>query len=202
MTTNVKVFQNNTYAGEDFRVEGLELTCLPNTTSSISRSWVYPIAIVSVDFFSLAVHVEDVINVNVAENSIISTTSVNASAGNTSLTLNSMINMYGVRAKKGFNAKITDGTNENDLGEIISANTSTNTITFANPLLNNFEAGSNLEITIQSVRNFKIGSEGYHEMFKHMINGYVVPPTIPVTLYYTNNTPDKKTFTITLHYFY
>lgn len=200
--TNVKVFQNNGFAGEDFRVEGLEINCLPNTTSSISKVWPYPIAIISVDFISLSVHVEDVINVNVAENSIISTTLTNASAGDTSLSLHSLINMYGVRAKKGFNAVITNGTIQNDLGEIIFSDTSKNTITFTNPLLDNFEAGSNVEVTIQSVRNFKIGAEGYHEMFKHMSNGYIVPPSIPVTLYYTNTTPNKKTFTLTLHYFY
>ena len=53
--------------------------------------------------------------------------------------------MYGVRAKKGFNAVITNGTIQNDLGEIIFSDTSKNTITFTNPLLDNFEAGSNVE---------------------------------------------------------
>lgn len=202
MATDVKILQNNDIAGLNFRVEGLELNCPPNAVSYVEKSWLYPVGIISVDFNSQSSHAEDVIDVFVAENSVISTTSASAAVGDNTLTLVGMTNMYGVSAKIGFNAKVTDGTNEDDLGEIIVSDSGTNTVTFTNPLVNNFASGSTFKVTIHSVKNYKIDAEGYHELFKNMITSYIVPPTINVKLQYTNHTSAKKKFMITMHYFY
>ena len=198
--SSVKICQNNGYDLNSIKILGKGGIMLANSTTLIEHSWPYIIGVLKVYFVTSPIHNEDIINVYVAEDSVISTTTNNSSIGDNSLYLTAMSNIYGVGAKVGFKATLQNGELSNDLGEIILSDSVNNLIVFENNLTDDFPAGSTLKIKIHSVENYPIQAEGNHSFFDGMISCYMLPPSIPIRMYYTNNGDVDKEFKLNIQF--
>ena len=101
----------------------------------------------------------------------------------------------------GFEIKITDGTNTNDLGPIKSIDKNTGIVVFTNPAINSFSSTNTLvKMTYYVMKNLKFGSPGIMRFGDDIIGGSSPPIGTVVKFTYKNNTQpgdpgdDPKTF--------
>ena len=104
----------------------------------------------------------------------------------------------------GFNIYVSDGTNFNDLGEIINIDKVNNTITVKNPAVNDFSSNDTiLLMTYYNMKGMKIGPAQMYAFGEDVIGGAAVPVGTEVQFSYKNNQiipelDEPKTLTIYL----
>ena len=90
--------------------------------------------------------------------------------------------------QNGFNVTVSDGTNTSDLGEIISMDSMSQTITVEQAADNNFSSVNTvLYMTYYNMRNLIIGPPQCYRFGDDVIGGAAVPVGTTVTFTYTNN---------------
>ncbi len=111
----------------------------------------------------------------------------NVAIGDTTLHAPPGLLLYGWN---GFELKLTDGVNTDDLGKIISINKETGVVTFTNPAEHNFSAANTLvQMTYYVMKTLKFGAPGVLKFGDDIIGG--ASPAIGTTVRFTyhNNTP-------------
>ena len=96
----------------------------------------------------------------------------------------------------GFEITLTDGTNTDDLGEVVDINTGNNTITVETATTNSFLAATPtyVQFTVVFV-DMEIGATGYMNVAAHKIGSAPLPKNTPLVCKYTNKSPtDTKRF--------
>lgn len=89
----------------------------------------------------------------------------------------------------GFELKVTDGTNTDELGRILSINKTTGVVTFETPTIHNFSSSNSLvKMTYYTMKNLKIGAPGVLRFGDDVIGGSTPPVGTVVKFTYKNNT--------------
>jgi hypothetical protein len=165
-------------------------------------TWKYPITLMNGFFVSTSDMITDEVNVWVAPNSTIGAIGAPVYTGNTEITVTSTVfdNLW-----KGWSVNITDGVNNDDLGECIEMNVGNSTITCENGATNNFNplSPTYVQMTPKIVEDVCVLAPNVRYPFaEKKIGGRSIPANTPMQIRYTNNTGNAKTFVFYTEYLY
>ena len=170
------------------------------TTQTLT--WDYPITIMNGYVVSTDAMVNDDINAYIASNTTIGAIGANVYTGNSSIIVTSTVfdNLY-----KGWSVNITDGVNNDDLGECIDMDSGNSLITCTGSATNNFSplSPTYVQMTAKLIEDFCITAPNVKFGFaEKKIGGRSLPPGIDLTVRYVNNTGNAKPFCYYLEYLY
>lgn len=168
----------------------------------IDVSWNYPITLMNGYFVSTNAMVNDEINVWVAPYTTIGAIGGPVYSGNNEFVVTSTVfdNLY-----RGWTVNITDGINNNDLGECIDMDVGNSTITCEISATNNFSplSPTYVQMTPKLVEHAHIVEAGVRFPFaEKKIGGRSIPKNKPFQIRYTNNTGNSKCFVFFMEYLY
>jgi hypothetical protein len=110
----------------------------------------------------------------------------NITAGDTTLYAPPGLLAYGWN---GFELKVTDGTNTDSLGRILSINQTTGVVTFSIPAVHSFSSSNTLvKMTYYTMNSLKFGAPGVLRFGDDVIGGSTAPIGTTVKFTYKNNT--------------
>jgi hypothetical protein len=181
----------------NFKTTSLSLNIPGNTTSIMTFVKPYRISVLEFTFRITSLHSYDIINAYIGKNTTVGILASNAYINNTSITVsNSVIdNIY-----VGYDLTVSDGTNTNFLGEVLTI--SGNVLTFVKPMANNFLVGNYVIMSVKPVDNFVLGHEGLYNIGASKRGASGIPANTIISLEYTNTSSNIKTFTLNLDYLY
>ncbi len=185
--------------GEYYRADQFELNVPAGkgATASYDISYPYNIGVYSATFFSTEVNIGDSFELIAYPDTPAGTISSDIEAGSTQLIISSASTL-----NPGFYVSISDGKNSDNLGEIVSIDKTTNTITFSKPCTNLYSLGSVVTFSIPRIKNGKIINTNDMYLGFSKIGCAGLPAGRIVRLNYTNSTDQEKTlnFVIELQY--
>jgi len=193
----VQVIPQTNLTGGQYRAESISFTIPANSTVSHNNSWPFNISVKTVSFNTIAEQQGDVINSLIAPNTVIGYNTTNVNIGNTIFNVNNTVINY---SKIGYLLSIKNGTNTSVLGQVI--NISGNSVTCETPSTFNFNAGSQIMLTINNIRNFVIGPPGPVHLEASGSTSAIIPAGTIVDAQYTNNQNVSTIFNWNYEYFY
>lgn len=105
----------------------------------------------------------------------------------------------------GYNIKMADGTNSDDMGRVLSVDTVNNKIYVENNAVNTFASATPTYIkqSVYSIKDYEIGPAWRHELGSSKIGGSIIPKDITVTVDYDNKSGSiDKSFIGIVEYMY
>lgn len=174
----------------------------PGNVTTILHTFPFPISLINGWFIAKDDMEDDTINLTVAEDMVIGAIAAPVYTGNSEITVTSTVidNIY-----KGYNLKITDGVNSNDLGQVLDINVENSTLTLENPAANTFNplSPSYILMSVNVIEDFHIpvGKQRY-AFAEKKVGGKYLPAGIPISVKYTNNSGNAKTFAYNMEYLY
>lgn len=155
-----------------------------NTTQHQYYTFSIPTSMYSYFWVSDDTNKGDKISIGINPDSPMGLILQDVSIGYTSLYAPVPVLLYG---SVGFNIAITDGTNYQDLGEILTIDKINGVVTFQNALEYNFSStNSLLTMTYYNMKDLEIGSPGRYPFGEDVIGGAAVPTGTVVRFSYKN----------------
>lgn len=182
-----------------FRTQGWCVECVPNITTIHDFVFPYHIGALAIKFKTEEIHRGDNFNLQVAPSSVIGALILPVISGSVVLKITPNSFDY---LQKGYICSVIDNTHTNNLGDIIDLDYLNSTVTVSNAFTNNFNAGSFVRITVNSVRNYYIETPGDHIIGDSKIGASIIPKGSTIRLLYTNMSNNTKKFTWTTEYLY
>lgn len=170
--------------------------------TTLDVTWNYPITLLNGYFIANNEMVSDEINVWIAPHTTIGAIGAPVSAGHTDIIVTSTVfdNLY-----KGWNVNITDGVNNDDLGECIQLDSGNATIVCETPAAHSFSplSPTYVQMTPRLVDNcVVVAPHVLYPFAGKKIGGRSIPQGIPMQIRYTNNTGNSKNFVFFTEYLY
>lgn len=195
--------EESTPTGGHFRAETvvMDIAAGPDVTTTITRSWPYPISVLG---FSVAVgaeHEGDVLHIYAPENRIIGALTSSINPTDTVIPVSqTVIDNIAI----GFSVKLDDGVNSNDLGDVLSIDKVNNTITMQTAAVNSFSASSPtyVKITVCRVKDFELSKPGIYNIGEKKIGGSYFPANEVAVVKYLNKSASLKKLVIWHEYLY
>lgn len=197
----VVVKEESTPTGGNFRTESVPFDIPAGTTHTEDKSWNYNVSVLDVFYISTSDHIGDTLEIIVAPNTTIGIITGNVDIGTTTINVsqtvvdNTMIGYY---------INLTDGVNNDSLGEVIDIDKDNLTITCSIPTTNSFSASSPTYVVqnIYMLRDFEIGPPFHIVIGECKIGGSSIPAGITVRVNYKNNGIVSKRFVPYIEYLY
>ena len=191
--TTVYVHEENIQTNGNFQsfCYAIQATGPTGTVYSGSFSLPYPFVIYDVNYVTNACHQGDFLTVQAAPNTTIGALGADAAAGTTTFTVSPTVFAY---VNPGYFITLTDGTNTDNLGYLISMNTTTSTITVQTANVHAFAAATPtyVQMTVVMINNMEIGPAWQYSINQRKIGGASVPAGTPINIVYTNNGLNPK----------
>lgn len=187
----VEIKEENTSTGGYYRAITRKITATANSTSVNDYTFPVPIAVYTIFFNTTSDHEGDVVSLEIAPNSNIGVVNADVSAGDTVFTVNSTVID---NAKLGFYITLNDGTNTDEVGQVVAIDEVNSTITVENPTTNSFLASTPtyVESTLVRVKDLEIGPPGEYKLGTGKIGGSYVPANTTIRVIYVNNGSNTK----------
>lgn len=185
----------------NFRIEGFKFNIPVNTTYTYTHYIPYNINLLAIWYTVKSENIDDVLNAycqpvingTITSNIISPTTTLNID--------NSFINIVNI----GFVIiieRVSDNYKEN-LGEIVSIDTNTNTVIVTNSTSQNFSVNDKVFIQIHGIKNIVLALTGRHSTGSSKLGGtYLSSTCILTTTYQNKSLTDEKSFNYELEYLY
>jgi hypothetical protein len=187
------------YTGGYFGVAGFDFVVPANSTIDYISNFPFPIAMLLCEIQANDSMIGDKVDFISAENTTVGVLTQEASSGTTTVTVSpSVIKSIYI----GLYVRLTDGTNANNCGRIISTDTVNLTVTFETPTINDFAAGSYFQFSRYFVKNYTFGTTGNHKMGSSKIGGGYIPANINGICRYTNTSDTPKKIAFSIEYLY
>jgi hypothetical protein len=198
--TPILIKQNNIEKGNNnYRVESKSFSIPANTIGSQIFTWPIDINVLTVNFSTDSTQTGDIINAYIAPNTTVGVLTSPVSAGSTIFNINpNTLNYLNI----GYNANITNGTQNNNLGMVTSIDTTNLSITTQNSCSNPFIIGDYMQMTVQNICNFELGAPTLYAFGKKNILASHVPKNTPIQMTYQNNSSSIKKFVFYIEYNY
>lgn len=196
---SVNVIQTNSNTGTNYRCNGESFTIDANSTREILYSWPINLSIMTVNFTTDSSQTNDVINCYVSPNTTIGVLTQNLTTSDTNIHVSDTVIK---NISLGYIVTITDGVNTAILNECISIDNVNNIINCELPSSFNFNAGSLVQMTIQTIKNYIIGLPSQIHLATKSIGTSFLPKNTNVKICYTNNSNVTKTFCYYFECFY
>ena len=197
----VKIKEDSIVTGGNFRCETKIINSDINTTSITNFSYKYPISVYAVYFVSTIDHEGDIIETNIAPDIPVGLITKNVNTNDTILDVSQTV-IDNIMI--GYDVKITNQINTDDLGKVIAIDKIKKQITTENFTSHNFTVNSSvILLTVKIVENYEIGPPTQHVIGDSKIGGMYVPADTIIQVKYQNKSLDKiKKLVFKIEYMY
>jgi len=202
VSNNVKIqssiLPNNNFMTESFRLSNI----LPNSTQSMSISYPFDISIITVTMSVINNNGEtnDSIDTIIAPDTVIG---VNTQTVNISDTVIHVSPTVIANVNVGHFLNITNGTNINNLGRIVSIDNVNSTVTIETMAANTFAPLSYIRLNVYKIKNLLLDSTGTTSLTGVPTLTSRLQSHLPIKLIYTNNsTIYTKSINLIIQYLY
>jgi hypothetical protein len=185
-SSQVSIKQNQSTTGTNFFVKDIKFTNVESqTTQSVDYTFDILTSVYNYDFFVDDTNVGDYFTINVRPNTALGLVTQDINIGDTTLHGSAGLLMYG---RRGYEIKITDGTNTDDLGRILSIDTGTGIVTFTNATTHEYSAANtNIIMNYYVMKNYTIAGYGQVRYGDNIFAAATVPAGTTVRYTYQNN---------------
>ncbi len=198
-TDTVKIKEDSILIPRNVWIKHIEFTGIyPQTSQDQYFTFKIPISMYSFTFVTDNTNKGDEFTIAVNPDTPLGLITENLNAGVTTLHAPPGLLLYGWN---GFELKITDGTNTDDLGMILSIDKDTGIVEFENKTEHNFSSNNSVvKMTYYTMKNFKFGAPGVQRYGDDIIGGASPPIGTVVKFTYNNNSAsgDPKNFIMSL----
>lgn len=167
--------------------------------STYDVSWVGNILLWRSIFYIKDENLEDRIDVEAGPQTVVGVNTVAVSPGDTVINVNSTVIDYVLY--RGLHIHITDGVNQDYLGETLAIDKVNYQITIGNAATNSFAPGSYIQMTVCSVENFVPCMVGAIKFADKGFKGQSLTAGTIIRLKYTNNNGAAKKIHLRLEYY-
>ena len=207
LTTIVNQIGSNTVTAEEptygyFQSKCFEFDIPAGATGDVTThdvSWVGNILLWRSIFYIKEENLDDRMDVEAGPQTIVGVNTVTVSPGNTVINVNSTVIDYVLY--RGLHIHITDGVNQDYLGETTAIDKINSQITVSNPTVNTFNSGSYIQMTVCSVENFVPCIVGAIKFADKGFKGQSLSAGTIMRLKYTNNNVAAKKIHLRLEYY-
>ena len=194
--TFVKVKEESTPTGGNFRVQGYTLVIPANTCQVKSVSWKYPVSLLGTLFTDRLVYSGCVMNVVSAENTIVGVLTGASQLSSPVLNVSPTVLQY---VMLGYEIKL----NAEIIGEVIGIDFSTGTITLDKDLETEYPMWTPVAMQSVNIKDYNLGSQdSKHTIGKKKIGGHYVPANVVSSVYFKNNTNQEIVFKFEIEYLF
>lgn len=195
--------------GGNYAYDTISFTAAANDTTVYDMpeadKWKIPINVTSIEYVTKSEHEGDEFQVAIGIDSNVGPIAANVDAGATSVVVASAQSLPYLMA--GYMLKLSDGTNTDDVGMIVSVDTSTMTVNFDTPTTNAFSAATPTYLLVTRVmagrqRSIEIGPAWNYRVGDEKIGASYLPAGTDVKITYINKTGVAKRFVILVNYLY
>lgn len=171
----------------------------PGDITSLDKIWPGNLTLWTVTLFTDDINAGDLLSIIPAPDTVIGALIADVNISDTSMVVSSTVLDIVVR---GLNITIYDGVNRNELGMVTVLDSLTNTVSFENPLTNDFFVGAVILFNVRVIKDyefstlshkFKFGAKGF--------KGKDVPANTIIRFYYTNNDGAAKKLFINAEFY-
>ena len=187
--------------GGHYQAQSFDVICDATTGwKEKTVSFPFPIGLLSAEWRNKTENDGDEIEVCVGVDTIIGTLTSDVSEGDEINVTQSVIDNIAI----GFKCSITDGTNTDDLGRILSVSPSGLTLTVETDVVTAFIASTPTYVrqTIVMIPRLVLADSGTFELGGSKIGASYIPANIPIRIRYNNISATAKTFSIVMEYLY
>lgn len=197
----IKVKEEDTPTGGHYRLASIQFDAAPNTTTSHTVSFPFPVNAISGWFQVASENVGDVINMEVAPNTTVGNITADVSISDTVISVSqTVVDNIAI----GYHVRLDDLTNQEDLGYVLAVDKNLNTITVQNASTQAFLATTPtfVQMTVSYVTDFEFGHPGQIEIGTSKIGTSHLPANAPIVSRYENKTSVTKRVVSYLEYLY
>ena len=196
----VTITEESTPTGGHFKSNSIKMVC-PVGASQHDFSYPHPISVLSITIVTTSDHTGDTFENIVAPNTTIGSITSDITASDTVINVSQTVMD---NSKVGYYINVTDGTNNDTLGRVLSLDTVNNTLTMETAAVNGFLASTPtiVQLTVKNIDNYIIGEPSRYEIGKDKIGGSYVPANTVIRVDYTNNGGSSKDFYAIIEYLY
>lgn len=197
----VTVLQKTNSTGINYRAESFIMQIPANSTISKECSWLYNIAILTVNCTVGNENIGDLVNTYVAPNTIIGIITQNVTLGDTNIVVSDSVLQY---LNIGYLLTISNGNQSINMGQCIDIKKDSKTIfceKSANMNINSSNT-SFVYMTIQNVKNMYFTQPETINLATKTIGSSFLPKNTKISIEYTNNSNTPKIFKFYLEMFY
>ncbi len=184
--SQVKIIEDSVNIKRNVRVEPISFTEVAiGATQHRTFQFKFVTSMYSFQFMTDDTNKGDELSIAINKDTPLGLITQNVSAGATTIYPPAAIFTYGWQ---GFNVYLSDGTNLDDLGDIITLNQAAGTITVSTPAVHSFSSSNTLLLmTYYTMKSLIIGPPGTYQFGNDVIGGAAVPVGTVVTFSYKNN---------------
>lgn len=182
----VTIKQNPTTVGSAFWVKDIEFKNVVSQTSQTTEfTFDIPVCVYGYDFFVDDTNVGDYMTIIASPDTVLGLITQNVSIGDVTLYAPAGLLGYG---HIGYEIKITDGTNMDDLGRMKIIDKSTGIVTFTNASTHNYSSANTIVMMNYYVmKNYTISGYGQVRYGDNVITATAIPAGTTVRYIYQNN---------------
>lgn len=198
----VKIKEESVDTGGHFRSESVIIpTIAGNSTNYVDKVWKYPVSVYSVSFITNNSNMGDNLSICTGPDTRVGVITENVTTAMTTFKVSPIVMQY---IAKGYNIKLSDGTNTDELGEVCSFDTVNNTITVDNASTHNYNYTTPTYVLMEPyfIKNFEIGPAWKYDIGMSKIGSAYVPAGTVIRCIYKNNSSDPKKFVGYIEYTY
>lgn len=198
----VKVFEDNSLLN-NAKYQASSVTVAVgagvDTVHTASVTFPLPISLYSASWIHDSNMAQDIVCITAGEDTIIGALTADAAIGATVLSVQKSVIE---NTQPGYNLKLYDGVNQDDLGRVLAIDTVNDQITVETATVNAFAAAtpSYIQQTIVFVKDVELKGSLQYEFGEDVIGGSFIPANFPIKASYTNKEGTSKRFVILMEY--
>lgn len=203
------VKEENIPTNGNYAFDTIAFTATANSTTTYdipdADKWKQPVNVTSIEYITKTEHEGDEFQVSIGVDNAVGPIAADITAGATSIVVASPLSMPYIMP--GYKIKLSDGVNTDDVGEILSVNTSSREVVFDIATVNAFSAATPTNILITRVmagrvRPIEIGPAWDYRAGDDKIGASYLPAGTNIRIVYINKTGVDKRFVIKVNYLY
>lgn len=197
--------EENIPTGGHYQAKGFEIVVPASDPvgdiTDLEFSFPYPISLLSCEYATTENMDGDRMCLSIAPDTTVGSLSSNADIDDTVISVSESMMQY---MESGYCLKLSDGTNENDLGAIVGIDRVNNTVTVENSLTNNFLASTPTYVkrSVKMVPCIYIQGNSRVQLGESKIGGSYIPANTTFKVQYENNEGSAKKFRFIFEYLY
>lgn len=192
---NVKVIQEDVPTGGHYCTEGFVMNLAALETQTLSIKWPMNTTATVVHVQSLKENLDDTLSATINPYTLIGTITSNVAINTTTANVSSTVI---TNIKIGFDIYI----NTENLGRVISIDTTNLIVTFENPTTIAHIAGEYVYTEMKLIKNFQLGTENGNDLGLASIGGKYLKANTVTNIIYKNNTNIAKRFRFSIEYLF
>lgn len=196
----IQIKEETVPTGGNFRAICKKITIAPSEKKNTDFIWPFPITALGIKFVTTAENEGDKLELIAGPDTIVGMIGTNISSGTNEIVINTPVwDLLYI----GYNIKLSNGVNTENLGYIIEKDNATKTVRTSNSTVNSYlSANTSVMVSVYIVEDFTIGKAGDWSIGDNKIGGSYVDKNKVVRFVYHNQTIQPKTFYALFSYLY